>query len=197
MAQVVFEGIGQAVGGASGAAIGGLIGRGVDQAIIAGLEAPRQRGPRLDGLKLQGTSEGAPMAFVLGRARVVGQVIWAARFQEDRQTRSGSKGGPRTVGYGYSLSFAVALCEGAIDGVGRIWADGQPMDLSGTTYRVHRGDEGQAPDALIEAIEGAAPAYRGTAYVVFEDLPLGPFGNRIPQLGFEVFRRARGLTPRL
>src|SRR5690606_3609878 len=35
----------------------------------------------------------------------------------------------------------------------------------------------------------AAPAYRGTAYVVIEDLDLGPFGNRIPQFNFEVFRR--------
>lgn len=197
MAQVVLEGVGQAVGGAYGAAIGGLIGRGVDQALVAGLEAPRQRGPRLEGLKLQGTSEGAPMAFVLGRARVVGQVIWAARFREDRQTRSGSKGGPRTVGYGYSLSFAVAVCEGEIDGIGRIWADGQPMELTGAAFRIYRGGENQVPDPLIEAIEGKAPAYRGTAYVVFEDLPLGPFGNRIPQLAFEVFRRARGEAPGL
>ena len=37
---------------------------------------------------------------------------------------------------------------------------------------------------------GAAntPAYRGTAYVVFEELPLERFGNRLPQLSFEVFR---------
>ncbi|WP_420470827.1 baseplate multidomain protein megatron [Brevundimonas sp. FT23042] len=197
MAQVVLEGVGQAVGGAYGAAIGGLIGRGVDQALIASLEAPRQRGPRLDGLKLQGTSEGAPIPFVLGRARLVGQVIWAARFREDRDKRSGGKGGAGTVGYGYSLSFAVALCEGRIDGIGRIWADGQLMNLSGVTWRVHRGGETQEPDPLIEAVEGHAPAYRGTAYVVFEDLHLGPFGNRLPQLSFEVFRRAGGSAARL
>ena len=37
---------------------------------------------------------------------------------------------------------------------------------------------------------GAAntPAYRGTAYVVVEELPLGNYGNRLPQLSFEVFR---------
>ena len=42
---------------------------------------------------------------------------------------------------------------------------------------------------LIEAIEGSgqAPAYRGTAYIVFEDLPLDAFGNRLPQLSFEFF----------
>jgi hypothetical protein len=37
---------------------------------------------------------------------------------------------------------------------------------------------------------GAAktPTYRGTAYVVFKVLPLERFGNRMPQLSFEVFR---------
>ena len=34
-----------------------------------------------------------------------------------------------------------------------------------------------------------APAYRGTAYVVIENLDLTPYGNRIPQFNFEVFRR--------
>ncbi len=47
------------------------------------------------------------------------------------------------------------------------------------------------PDPLIAAVEGNgnAPAYRGTAYVVLENLDLTPFGNRIPQFSFEVFRR--------
>src|SRR5690606_2777857 len=35
---------------------------------------------------------------------------------------------------------------------------------------------------------GNAPAYRGTAYIVFDNLPLEKFGNRIPQLSFEIFR---------
>ena len=197
MAQVILGGLGGAIGGTLGATIGGLLGRSLDQGLIAGLTPARQRGPRLEGLKVQGTAEGAPMACVFGRARVTGQVIWAARFQEDRRTSSASKGGPRTVEYGYSLSFAVALCEGEIDGVGRVWADGQPLDLTRVTMRVHRGGPDQSPDSLIEAIEGQAPAFRGTAYAVFEDLPLGAFGNRVPQLSFEVFRRARGAGPRL
>src|SRR5690606_34660504 len=33
-----------------------------------------------------------------------------------------------------------------------------------------------------------APAFRGTAYIVFERLALAQFGNRLPQLSFEVFR---------
>ena len=41
-------------------------------------------------------------------------------------------------------------------------------------------------DPLIAALEDHAPAYRGTAYAVFENLPLEAFGNRIPSLSFEV-----------
>ena len=197
MAQMILSGVGQAVGGPIGAVIGSTLGRAIDQRVVSGLEPARQKGPRLEALKVQGTAEGAPMACVFGRARVTGQVIWAARFLEGRNTSSGGKGGPRTVEYDYSLSFAVALCEGEIDGVGRVWADGRLMDLTGVTMRVYRGGDDQTPDPLIEAVEGAAPAYRGAAYVVFEDLPLGPYGNRPPQLGFEVFRRARGDQLRL
>lgn len=71
------------------------------------------------------------------------------------------------------------------------------MDMTGVVMRVHRGGEDQTADPLIEAVEAVAPAYRGTAYVVFEDLPLGPFGDRVPQLSFEVFRRPRGQAVRL
>lgn len=192
MAQAILGGLGGALAGGVGQAVGAALGRVVDNGLVAALGPARQRGPRLETLKIQSSADGAPMACVFGRARVTGQVIWAARFLERRQSSGGGKGGPRTTEYAYSLSFAVALCEGPIDGIGRVWADGQPMNLSGVTMRVHRGLPNQTPDPLIEAVEGEAPAYRTTAYVVFEDLPLGPFGNRTPQLSFEVFRRPIG-----
>jgi len=197
MAQVVLGSAGGAIGGGLGRVIGATLGAALDRSLISSLTPPRQRGPRLSALALQGAAEGAPMACVFGRARAAGQVIWAARFREGRTTASAGKGGPRTTEYDYSLSFAVALCEGPIDGIGRIWADGQPMDRTGVTMRLHPGTGDQTPDPLIEAIEGEAPAYRGTAYVVFEDLPLGPYGDRPPQLAFEIFRRPLGSTPTL
>jgi hypothetical protein len=191
MAQVVLGGVGQAVGGGLGQAIGSALGSLADRALIGALMPARQVGPRLEGLKVQSSADGASMAFVLGQARVTGQIIWAARFREGR-SEGGTKTGGRTETRAYSLSFAVALCEGPIDGIGRVWADGQPMSLADVAMRVHRGEADQSSDPLIEAVEGEAPAYRGTAYVVFEDLPLGPYGNRPPQLSFEVFRRVGG-----
>ncbi len=199
MAQLILSSIGRAIGGNVLANLGSAVGRSIDQFAIASLQAPRQAGPRLREMQIMSAAEGAPVAAVFGRARVPGQVIWAARFREKRVERraGGGKGGPRTVEYRYSLSFAVALCEGPVDGIGRVWADGKAMDLTGVALRLHRGSEDQTPDPLIEAVEGVAPAYRGCAYVVFEDLPLEPFGNRLPQLSFEVFRRPRGGGPGL
>lgn len=168
---------------------------------------PRKRkitGPRLDTFQVQASTEGAGVVRVYGRARVSGQVIWAANFRETVSTtteRSG-KGGrlgtkTTTTEYLYSISFAVGLCEGVIDRVARVWADGKPFDLSPHNFRIYKGSETQTPDPAIEAIEGtgAAPAFRGLAYIVFEDLPLKDFGNRIPQLSFEIEKSLRDEDP--
>jgi hypothetical protein len=130
--------------------------------------------------------------------RTGGNIIWATDFREETETTrqggggkgGGGGGGAEVTEYFYFASFAVALCEGPITGIGRIWADGKILSRDGVTMRLHKGDEDQEPDPFIAAKTGAAntPAYRGTAYVVFEELPLGRFGNRLPQLSFEVFR---------
>jgi len=193
-------GIGGAILGVSAATIGGAVGSFagsvIDSWIISSL-APGQRieGQRLENLTLTTSTEGAVIPRVYGRMRIGGNIIWATDFTEtvNTTTQGGGKGGgPKvtTTAYLYSASFAVALCEGPITDIGRIWADGKPLDLSGVTWRFYKGNETQMPDPFIEARMGAgfAPAYRGTAYVMFEELPLEQFGNRIPQLSFEVFR---------
>ncbi len=174
----------------SGAGLGRFLGSVAGQAIDAALFSPRREGPRLTTLHLTESREGAGMPSVYGRMRIGGQVIWAARFQEHRRKSGGGKGGPRLTEFTYSLSFAVAICEGEISGVERIWANGEPLPLGDITHRIYRGDEEQQPDPLIEAVEGPGnvPGYRGTAYIVFEDLPLERFANRLPQLSFEVVR---------
>ncbi|HEX7743162.1 MAG TPA: phage tail protein, partial [Sphingobium sp.] len=55
-------------------------------------------------------------------------------------------------------------------------------------FRLHMGGEDQAVDPLIASALGVghAPAHRGVAYAVFEDLQLADYGNRIPSLTFEV-----------
>lgn len=162
------------------------------QALSAALAPRGPDGPRLSELAIQTSTEGHFIPILYGRMRLTGQVIWAARFKEyvTKADRPG-KGGGRAKQYTYSLSFAVGLCEGEIAGIGRIWANGQELDQSEIVYRVHTGKRDQAPDPLIAALEETAPAYRDLAYVVFEDLPLDPFGQRIPNLSFEVIARTQ------
>ncbi|WP_153768144.1 glycoside hydrolase/phage tail family protein [Labrenzia sp. CE80] len=171
-----------------------------DNLLVSAL-SPTQRqsveGPKISDLRLQTSTEGAALPDVFGRVRIAGQVIWATRLRMEVSTSTETVGGKglgggqkvSTTTYQYFANFAVGLSEGPIIGIGRVWADGKLLDLTGITYRVHVGSEDQQPDPLIETKEGSAPAYRGTAYVVFEDLSLEGFGNRIPQLEFEVFRR--------
>lgn len=91
------------------------------------------------------------------------------------------------------MSLAVALSSRPIHSLGRIWADGNLLrgtagDLkTAGQIRFYQGYRDQLPDPLIAAAEGAqASAFRGLAYVVFENLSLGDFGNRIPALTFEI-----------
>lgn len=173
---------------AANSAIRAGIGAGVSR-LISGLFAEDATGDRLEALELQTSTEGASIPVIYGRMRLAGQVIWASRFTEHEDNETvGGKGGPSVTTYRYTVNLAVGLCEGPIARVGRVWANGSELDLSTVTMRVHAGDPDQMPDGLIEAIEpaGQAPAYRGLAYAVFENLPLEEYGNLIPNLAFEV-----------
>lgn len=201
MATLVLGAAGSALGSAFGPAgailgraAGALAGYAIDQVLFGARR--KVQGPRLSDLEVQASTEGAPIPRVYGRARLTGQIIWATKFEEVSETEGGGKGGPQvsTTTFSYFANFAVALCEGPISRIGRIWADGKLLDQAAFTFRVHFGDEAQEADSLIAAKEeGDAPAYRGTAYVVFERMPLADFGNRIPQLSFEVFRSIGGI----
>jgi len=194
MATLVLSAAGAALGGSIGGsvlglssavigkAIGATIGSAIDQKIMGTGSRSVETG-RVDNFRILGASEGASIPQVFGQMRTSAQVIWSSRFLEKKSSETtGSKSNRTTVvSYSYSVSLALAVCEGEVTRIGRVWADGS--------------DEDQLPDPLIEAVEGAgnAPAYRGTAYIVFENLELAAFGNRIPQFNFEVVRRVKEL----
>ncbi|HEX8300724.1 phage tail protein [Sphingomonas sp.] len=192
MATLVLTVAGGVLGGPVGAAIGSVVGGVIDREVL--FKPKGREGPRLSELKLQTSSYGTQIPKLFGTMRVAGCVIWASDLVEHRGTSGGGKGRTSTTTYSYTASFAVALSARPILGIGRIWADGKLLRGSAgdwkarTTFRLHLGSEAQEADPLIAAAEGvgAAPAHRGIAYAVFEDLELGDFGNRIPSLTFEV-----------
>jgi hypothetical protein len=183
-----------------GQSIGAVIGSAIDNYLFAPTIKSSQEGPRLNEANVMTSVEGANLVRGYGRFKVAGNLIWATRLREEivkETTKSGGKGGGgggsevTTTTYNYYANFAVGLCEGEILDVHRIWADGKLIDLSQYTYRIYKGTETQTPDSYIEQKEGEGnvPAYRGLAYVVFEDIQINRFGNRIPQMTFEVTRR--------
>lgn len=206
MAQLAIAAVGAGVGSmfgqaALGWAVGSLIG-----SVLFREKLPTVEGPRITDLKVQSSAYGNLIPIVYGTVRLAGNIIWAPPLIETRHEENvGGKGGPEQtqVTYTYAAHFAVSLCEGPIVGIRKVWADGKLIYNAGDGataetlaasnraargFRIYRGDETQLPDPLIEAYEGAGnvPAYRGQAYVVFENFQLADYGNRIPNITCEV-----------
>ena len=208
MASIVLSTVGSAIGeyyggppGAYiGARIGHSIGASIDNSVLGGKKST-YIGPRLGDLGVQSSAYGKMIPVVYGTMRLGGNIIWSQPISETATTTTstaggGGKGGGGKVSqssttYTYSVSLAIGICEGPIDDVLRIWADAKQLDLSQFTVRIYKGDEAQLPDSLIQSVSGAAntPAFRGLAYVVFENFPMGDYGNRIPNFTFEVKRK--------
>lgn len=205
MAQMVlgFAGraIGAAIGGPIGAAIGGYIGQAIGGMIDNELFPQKAEGPRLNDLTVTSSTYGKPLPLLFGpENRIAGNVIWSSGLIETKsKKKQGGKGGPvvQVTEYSYRSSIAVAIGEGVLGRVKKIWANNNviydadappppiPVSLF-SSMRFYRGDFTQTPDPTMEAYVGVGrtPAYRGTAYVVLADLQLADFGNRLPNLEF-------------
>jgi hypothetical protein len=205
MARVVLTVAGAVIGSAFGMPwLGAMVGSAIGGYVDSKLFAPDDiniSGPRLDDLKVQTSSYGRPLPILYGVARIAGNVIWSRSLKETATTDSsggGGKGGggsPDTnaTSFSYSVTLAIAVCEGPIGGISRVWADSElltdeTLGVAVDHYNVYLGTEDQEPDPIIESFDGVGnvPAYRGTAYVVIKDFPLADFGNRIPNFSFEV-----------
>jgi hypothetical protein len=198
--QVAGGVVGGPIGATIGRALGALAGAAVDGALFGEKPAPEAAGG-ID-VRLTGSSEGVAIPRLYGWGRLSGNIIWATQLEELTSTTAGSKGfgapepeAERTI----VASFAVAFSEGEVARLGRIWADGQLLETAGLNLRFYGGSETQQPDSLIEAVQGVdnAPAYRGLCYLVVERLPLGPFGNRIPNISAELCRPVGELEPQI
>ncbi|MGK9234767.1 phage tail protein [Inquilinus limosus] len=206
MGRIAIGVAGAVVGAAFGApGLGFAVG-----SVVGGFLFPEptqvSKGPRLSDLSVTSSAYGQSITQVWGTMRVNGNIIWSDGLKEHKhkQTAGGGKGGPtqKSVTYTYTCSFAVGLCEGPMGAVNRIWADtkliydarGSKLDLEigDLDFRFYPGSEDQMPDPHIEAKVGAGktPAHRGLCYIVFEDLPLDNFGNRVPNITVEVSRQA-------
>lgn len=199
---LLLPGIGGAIFGGLGASLGGLI----DSRLGLGTTVT---GPRLENLSVQDSRYGAGIPIVYGNARIAGNVIWSTDLIETRHTETaGGKGGGTqsvtTNTFTYSLHCAIGVCAGPIAGIHTIWADNAVIFQDGVWMeglfdgvQIYTGNDGQAPDSFMQSILGAGnvPAYSRLAYVVFDNLQLAKFGNRLPNLTFEVAASSQTVNP--
>ncbi len=187
------------VGTQLGYALGSMLGSALDPP-----DAIRQEGPRMSDLKVTNSNYGQGIPLVFGTVRIAGNLIWSTDIKETKTTTSegGKGGGPEveSTTYSYSVSSAIAICRGQAQGIRRVWADGKLVydksdtntgaTTTGFKFEFFAGSETQDPSTTIEAVLGVGnvPAYRGICYIVCEDMPLGDFGNRIPNFTFEIIR---------
>ncbi len=196
MATIAFSLAGQSIGGLIGGPIGATIGRAVGAVAGSALDNVifgDKKEPNVPAnIRLQGSMQGVPISKIYGWNRVSGNIIWATELEKISSTSSGAKssGSSSEKNEQIVANFAIALCEGEVNYLGRIWADGEILETEGLNIRFYKGSADQLADSLIVAKQGQdrAPAYRDICYLVFERFPLAPFGNRIPNISVELCR---------
>ncbi|QJC27691.1 hypothetical protein ANPL_03105 [Anaplasma platys] len=133
---------------------------------------------------------GKTIPKVYGTGKVDGSVIWSLpiRYSRQKVVSTSGKGGKRKekTSTSCSVTLAIAICSGPINRLSKIWANGKPVALDELRYRLYLGTENQEPDRKILESEEHAPAYRGLAYLVVEELPLQSYNDTIPHFSFEV-----------
>ena len=200
MSSVIFNSINSFInqelsGDSLSLAIGKLAGTLIAHKLKAGLGSnyyAEYEGKKLEEINVQTVTYGKEILIVYGNVKLSGNIIWNSGLKELKNiiTKQYTKTKNSYAEYEYKVSLAIAICEGEIDEISRIWINNSLIDLSEYNIRVHKGGEEQLPDSLIEKIEGKGKvsAYRGLAYVVIEDFPIGRFHNKIPKFSFEVKR---------
>lgn len=216
MARLALGVVGAVVGGYFGGAAGAQVGFAIGSTVggmIDPEEGPTVEGPKIGDKSVSSSAYGAPIAIPYGTVRTSGNMIWSSGIREQRNENSvggGGKGGgaPSTtsITYTYFASFAMAFGEGEAEDVTRIWADSKliydktgkgQLSAGDISFKFYAGNETQLPDSLIEDDVGAenAPAFRGLTYIVFDDLPLRNFGNRIPSITAEIAFKKEDVFP--
>ena len=131
--------------------------------------------PDYTGLQLQTSVSTLPIAIIWGQTKASANVIWYTNFQRHSEG-GGGKGGSSAApsGYTYSADLMLALCEGPIGGISRIWRDQSTYTLANLGLSFFNGATPQTTWGYLAATYPAqALAYQGTAFVCAANYALG------------------------
>jgi len=131
--------------------------------------------PDYTGLQLQTSVSALPIPIVWGKTKAAANVVWYANFQTHGDG-GGGKGGlfASPTGYSYTADLVMALSEGPISGVGRIWRDQSTYTLADLGLSFFNGATPQTTWGYLAAKHPVqALPYQGTAYVCGASYALG------------------------
>jgi len=155
------------------------------------------RADMIADFQINTASYGELVPEILGTTRVSGNIIDYDDFtphEHKSTTKAGKGGGAKhtNITYTYSVAAAIALCEGPIAGIGKVWRDKEVYEYPNEKIELtlFNGDIAQAPwpYMLSKHPEKALP-YSGLAYMAGV-VDLGERGS-LPQYNFEVYGKLR------
>lgn len=155
------------------------------------------RADMIADFQINTASYGEVVPEILGTTRVSGNIIDYDDFtahEHKSTTRTGKGGGAKhtNITYTYSVAAAIALCEGPIAGIGKVWRDKEIYQYPNEKIELtlFNGETAQTPwpYMLSKHPEKALP-YSGLAYMAGV-VDLGERGS-LPQYNFEVYGKLR------
>ena len=150
------------------------------------------RADMISDFMINTASYGEVVPEVLGTTRLSGNIIYYDDFtphEHKTTTRTGKGGGSKhtEITYTYTVACAIGLCEGPIQGIGKVWRDKEIYDYPNEKIELtaYKGDYGQAPwPYVLSKHPDKALPYSGLAYMAGV-VDLGERGS-LPQYNFEI-----------
>ena len=146
---------------------------------LLGKKPAAAESPAYTGIDLQTAVLGVPVPVLIGKDRVVPNLIWYGDFKA-KKGKQGGKGGAIGGGgkgggtvYEYSASVAMALCEKQVASIDRIWRGKAKTTLSALNMTLFNGAQTSAWAYLTSKHPADAFVYGGTAYVAVPNLQMG------------------------
>jgi len=155
------------------------------------------RADMIADFQINTASYGEVVPEILGTTRVSGNIIDYEDFtphEHKSTTRTGKGGGSKhtDISYTYTVAAAIALCEGPIAGIGKVWKDKEVYQYPNESIQLtlFNGAVAQAPwPYMTSKHPDKALPYSGLAYMAGV-VDLGDRGS-LPQYNFEVYGKLR------
>jgi len=171
-------------------AIGLAIGVGGYFLVQALMPKPKPiEGPRISDINITAVSPGNPIIRHWGTMKLPGQLIWTSKLIETRHEEEvGGKGGPpkqKMITYTYSVYCAVAVCQGPVHRIRRIWANQkllwQNPEIAGEAKKDFERAYYEEGERLLAAGVDVDEAHVSAFVFAFNNYEIGEYTLQTPQ----------------